>query len=226
MKIISNDSVYNIEYKSEAAFSLADAEVSTTYVTPFSFSIGFCAETEGAYQNLLGIYVRSLDNTDIAFFAGVISIKSEVEAEDERFRTLLGNFGIPDPISYSNLFAKQDFAEEGLDYKLINEKSKELFINYSDIFSYIGTYKALINAVKYLGYYDIVFKEWYTLLDTNDHETDIAVQAYDTNTGEYLKSKLAQYGVSIEDFHRYNKINKLSMIYHLNEEIDTYEYID
>ena len=226
LKIISNDSVYNIEYKSEAAFSLADAEVSTTYVTPFSFSIGFCAETEGAYQNLLGIYVRSLDNTDIAFFAGVISIKSEVEAEDERFRTLLGNFGIPDPISYSNLFAKQDFAEEGLDYKLINEKSKELFINYSDIFSYIGTYKALINAVKYLGYYDIVFKEWYTLLDTNDHETDIAVQAYDTNTGEYLKSKLAQYSVSIEDFHRYNKINKLSMIYHLNEEIDTYEYID
>ena len=226
LKIISNDSVYNIEYKSEAAFSLADAEVSTTYVTPFSFSIGFCAETEGAYQNLLGIYVRSLDNTDIAFFAGVISIKSEVEAEDERFRTLLGNFGIPDPISYSNLFAKQDFAEEGLDYKLINEKSKELFINYSDIFSYVGTYKALINAVKYLGYYDIVFKEWYTLLDTNDHETDIAVQAYDTNTGEYLKSKLAQYGVSIEDFRRYNKINKLSMIYHLNEEIDTYEYID
>ncbi len=226
LKIISNDSVYNIEYKSEAAFSLADAEVSTTYVTPFSFSIGFCAETEGAYQNLLGIYVRSLDNTDIAFFAGVISIKSEVEAEDERFRTLLGNFGIPDPISYSNLFAKQDFAEEGLDYKLINEKSKELFINYSDIFSYVGTYKALINAVKYLGYYDIVFKEWYTLLDINDHETDIAVQAYDTNTGEYLKSKLAQYGVSIEDFQRYNKINKLSMIYHLNEEIDTYEYID
>lgn len=226
LKIISNDSVYNIEYKPEAAFSLADAEVSTTYVTPFSFSIGFCAETEGAYQNLLGIYVRSLDNTDIAFFAGVISVKSEVEAEDERFRTLLGNFGIPDPINYSNLFAKQDFAEEGLDYKLINEKSKELFINYSDIFSYIGTYKALINAVKYLGYYDIVFKEWYTLLDTNDYETDIAVQAYDTNTGEYLKSKLAQYGVSIEDFHRYNKINKLSMIYHLNEEIDTYEYID
>jgi len=37
---------------------------------------------------------------------GAISIKSEVVGEDERFRTLLTNFGVPDPINYSNIFAE------------------------------------------------------------------------------------------------------------------------
>ena len=61
----------------------------------FSFSIAFQATDEGAYQNLLGIYLtskREESDTITAFFMGAISIKSEVEGEDERFRTLLTDF--------------------------------------------------------------------------------------------------------------------------------------
>lgn len=226
LQIISKDSEYDIKYIDQIGFSLADKEM-TNSITPFSFAIGFQTSTEGAYENHLGIYITSQENNNFRFYMGTLSVKSEVEGEDERYRTLLGNFGIPDPIEYSNIFSKQDFAEEGKDYKLINEKSKELFLTYTDIFSYVGTYKALLNAIKFLGYTDIVFKEWYTLLDNNDAETDIAVQVFDSNTGEMLKSKLAQYGVSIEDFKRYNKLNRLTMIYHLNQEDpENFEYIN
>ena len=219
LRIISDDSEYNVIYKDYASFSLAEKDESE-YITPMTFAIGVNADTEGAFQNFLGIYMRSNNDLTKVFFMGAITIKTEVEGEDERFRTLLGNFGIPDPVKYSNIFAEQDYQEEGKDFKLINKKSKELMLTYDQIFSYVGTYKALINAVRFLGYQDIIFKEWYTLLDANDHETDIAVQIFDTSTGSLLKSKLAEYGVSIEDFRKYNKINKISMIYHLNEQDD------
>jgi len=100
---------------------------------PFSFAIAFQAKEEGVYQNLLGIYLTSKDEDsekETTFFMGAISVKSEVEAEDERFRTLLTNFGIPDPNNYSNIFAEQDYQEQGKDYTLINKKSKELMLSY------------------------------------------------------------------------------------------------
>jgi len=55
--------------------------------------------------------LRSKNDNDVehVFFMGVISFKSEVEGEDERFRTLLTDFGVPDPKYYSNIFAEQDY---------------------------------------------------------------------------------------------------------------------
>ena len=220
LKIIDSASEYEIKYKDEVAFSMADKPTPSEYAEPFSFAVGFQAEEEGAYQNLLGIYLRSKNDNDSehVFFMGVISFKSEVEGEDERFRTLLTDFGIPDPKYYSNIFAEQDYQEQGEDFKLINKKSKELMLTYDQIFSYVGTYKALIRAIKFLGYQDIIFKEWYSIKDTNDKLTDIAIQIFDSSTGDFLKQKLADYGVSIEDYTNYNKLNRLSMIYHFNEQ--------
>ena len=228
LKIIDEASEYNILYKDEAAFTMANEQESTDIAEPFAFTIAFQAKEEGAYQNLLGIYLKSNDqnpDNSIVFFMGAISIKTEVEGEDERFRTLLTNFGIPDPKYYSNIFAEQDYQEECEDYQLINKKSKELMLSYDQIFPYVGTYKALIRAIKFLGYQDIIFKEWYSIKDTNDKITDIAVQVFDSSTGDFLKQKLADYGVSIEDYNNYNKLNRISMIYHFNEQSDDVEKI-
>lgn len=227
LKLIDPSSLYDIKYTNERAFYLADKETSTNTVTPLTFAVAVQAEVEGVYQNFLGLYIKSVINPNVVFFMGCIVIKTQVEGEDERFRTLLGNFGVVDPIKYSNLFAEQDYQEQGKDFTIINKKSKELMLTYDQIFSYIGTYKALLRAIKFLGYNDIIFKEWYTLKDSNDVETDIAIQVFDTESGKMLKQKLADFGVSIEDFKAYNKINRLSMIYHLNEIDDSnYEYID
>ena len=225
----ASEQSYNLLYKDELAFSLANGQEQTIYSEPFSFAIAFQADEEGAYQNFLGIYLRSNDqepDKQKVFFMGAISVKTEVEGEDERFRTLLTNFGIPDPINYSNIFAEQDYQEEGKDFNLINKKSKELMLTYDQIFSYVGTYKALFRAIKFLGYQDIVFKEWYNIKDQNDKLTDIAIQIFDSSTGNFLKQKLADYGVSIEDFNNYNKLNKISMIYHFNERSDEVEKLE
>ena len=219
IKIFESDN-YEIKYKEEESYDLCDNTAST--VEPIVINFCFQADEEGAYQNFMGMYIRTKHEPQHIFFFGTIIIKTEVEGEDERFRTLLTNFGIPDPKYYSNIFAEADYEEESTDYTLINNKSKELFLSYDQIFPYVGTYKALKNAIKFLGYNDIIFKEWYRIQDSNDQERDIAVQCIDTD-GNYIKNTLDNYGISLEDFDRYNKLNKLTMIYHINKIADDNE---
>lgn len=68
-----------------------------------NFTVGFQAEREGCYQNVMGIFVR--DNvTNEDFLVGAVEFKTTVDGEDERYRTLAENLGIPDPRIYPNIF--------------------------------------------------------------------------------------------------------------------------
>lgn len=218
MKFISSDSKADIiwEHQYEATY---DANHTND---PLYFSVGFTSPVEGCYQNILAIYVVENDKK---FLVGLFTFLTEVEGEDERYRALLGNMGIPDPENYSNIFKSQEPLEELVDWTLVNKKSKELMINYDNIFPYAGTYKALLNAVKFLGYYDLIFKEWYKIKDQNDRDKYVTLQTYDTLTGKSLKSKLKQYNVDFGEFERYRKLNRLTMVYHMDEfdELNTEE---
>lgn len=194
---------------------------------PISLSFGFIADEEGAYQNLLHIYLQLKANPNILYKFGAINIKTEVIGEDERYRTLFANFGIPDPITYPNLFKEKDPDEELTDYELVNRKSKELFLTYNDIFPYVGTYKALINAVKFLGYDDIFFREWYKIIkNENDHSpyNEVSFQSVDIENKATLESKLKSINVTYEEFLNYKKLNKLSLIYYFNKVDEDNEY--
>ena len=207
---------YDIQYIPEQVHELFKDPASTEPDIPVPVTVAFKSEEEGCYQNYIGMYVQQKDVPENIFFLGIISIKTEVEGEDERYRALIENFGLPDPKDYSTIFASDDYEEEGTDYKVVNEKSKELLLTYDQIFPYAGTYKALLNAVKFLGYTDVIFKEWYHITDTNNQEKDVAIQRMDIENRRYLTDALKQYGVSIEDFDNYTKLNKLTMVYHLN----------
>lgn len=200
---------------------------------PLHFSVGFVSELEGCYQNILGLYIREEyvkevplpDNPEETeekivqedYLWGLITFFTEVEGEDERYRALLGNMGIPDPEKYPNIFKEQDPEEEGVDWTLINKKSKELMLTYDNIFPYAGTYKALLGAIKFLGYYDLIFKEWYKIKDKTGRDKFITLQTYDLQKGESLQSKLKRINVTYGEFEKYKKLNRLTMIYHLNQ---------
>lgn len=78
-----------------------------TPTNALNFTVGFQAEREGCYQNVMGIFVRD-NTTNEDFLAGAIEFKTTVEGEDERYRTLTENLGIPDPKIYPNIFREQD----------------------------------------------------------------------------------------------------------------------
>lgn len=231
MKFISSDSVANIiwedshEVKSNI-ISDAHNPFITDNNTPIYFSVGFQTAVEGCYQNIMAMYIVS-KTTNKKYILGLFTFLTEVVGEDERYRALLGNLGIPDPVKYPNIFKSQDPDEQGVDWTLINDKSKELMINYDNIFPYVGTYKALMGAIKFLGYGDLIFKEWYKIKDQNNKDRYVTLQTYDLQKGESLNTKLKKIGVTYGEFERYKKINRLSMIYHLNEiDDETGEYLD
>lgn len=231
MKFISSDSVANIiwedshEVKSNIISDAHNPFVKDTN-TPIYFSVGFQTAVEGCYQNIMAMYIVS-NKTKKKYILGLFTFLTEVVGEDERYRALLGNLGIPDPVKYPNIFKSQDPDEQGIDWTLINDKSKELMINYDNIFPYVGTYKALMGAIKFLGYGDLIFKEWYKIKDQNNKDRYVTLQTYDLQKGESLNTKLKKIGVTYGEFERYKKINRLSMIYHLNEiDDETGEYLD
>ena len=180
------------------------------------FATGFQASREGCYKNIMGMFMRN-ETTEEDFFIGAIEFRTTVIGEDERYRTLLENFGIPDPKIYPNIFREQDPDEQGIDWKLVNRKSKEMMLSYDSIFPYSGTYRALFRAVKYLGYTDVIFKEWYKIIDKNEESRYVAVQNFDVSTGISLRNVLKAYGIEYGQYQRYNKLNRLSMVYHLQE---------
>lgn len=218
MRFISSDSKADIIWEKQYEVGYDASHIND----PLYFSVGFTSAVEGCYQNILAMYV---EENNKKFLIGLFTFLTEVEGEDERYRALLGNMGIPDPENYSNIFKSQEPLEELIDWTLVNNKSKELMLNYDNIFPYAGTYKALLNAVKFLGYYDLIFKEWYKIKDQNDRDKYITLQTYDTSTGKSLKSKLKQYNVDFGEFERYRKLNRLTMVYHMDEfdELNTEE---
>ena len=92
-----------------------------------------------------------------------------------------------------------------------------MMLSYDSIFPYSGTYRALFRAVKYLGYTDVIFKEWYKIIDKNEESRYVAVQNFDVSTGISLRNVLKAYGIEYGQYQRYNKLNRLSMVYHLQE---------
>ena len=107
------------------------------------------------------------------------------------------------------------------DYQKLNDKSKELYLTYSEIFPYVGTYKALVNAVNYLGYDDIFFKEWYKELDSNSKLQSNLV-SYEIPYRSMSQNNITK--LPIERRILLKKLNWLSMVYKIAEE--TEEFVD
>jgi len=96
-----------------------------------------------------------------------LSIYGETEIEDERFRIGLNNLGIQLNEDIEHIFKESDIDEDGIDYIRLNQKRKEMLLNYTEIYNYIGSYKSLINAINYFGWNDLELFEYYKNIDIN-----------------------------------------------------------
>lgn len=181
-----------------------------------SINICFMSNEEGVHEQT--IYIMLVDRADKSkqYKIGEINVIINVEGEDERFRALFSNFGIPDPKTYPTLFKEADIKEDNINWELVNRKSKELFLSYSDIFPYVGTYKSLINAVKYLGYDDVYFREWYRDIKNN---INISKRININENFNDYKNNLT-YDDIISNRLSLKKLNKLSLFYKLNKETE------
>jgi hypothetical protein len=121
------------------------------------------SEVEGFHIRPLSI-IEVVDGVETREIAR-IKVYGEVEGEDERLRTLLTNIGMNlDDLDYF-IFKDSNINEQSPDHILLNQKRKELLLQASQIKPFIGTYKALLNAVDFFGYDKITLKEYWLNID-------------------------------------------------------------
>ena len=82
--------------------------------------------------------------------------------------------------------------------------------------SSVGTYKALINAIKLLEYDDIFFKEWYKKIDNKNGGYVTYDMSYEAGVNANIINN-----TSMEERIKLKKLNWISMMYKLSEEVTT-----
>jgi hypothetical protein len=89
----------------------------------------------------------------------------QTEIEDIRFKVNLNNLGVQSEDDIYQIFYASDIQDDAIDYTIFNKKRKELLTEYREIYDYIGSYKALVNAINYFGYNNLFLYEYYRNID-------------------------------------------------------------
>jgi len=101
---------------------------------------------------------------------GSFEVYGQTEIEDVRFKVELGNSGQLIAPEDTYIFKSYDINEQGIDWTFLNKKRKELLMVRDVIYSYIGSYKAIINAINYFGYNDLELYEYYRNINSESKD--------------------------------------------------------
>lgn len=126
-------------------------------------NIAASSKMEGTYANTL--IIEEIDTNGTITTLARIELIFESVGEDERFKSMLENFGRSVDANEYIAFRNTDIKEDKINYKELNTKRKEMLVAGSDIWPYLGSYKGLINALKYFGYGDLRLKEYWLNVD-------------------------------------------------------------
>jgi len=96
-----------------------------------------------------------------------IQLYGQTEVEDERFEQHLKLLGANLGLDAYPIFDETDIQDAGIDFTILNRKRKELLEVYPEIYNYIGSYRALINAIHYFGFDDLELYEYYRNIKQN-----------------------------------------------------------
>ena len=170
------------------------------------------------YNRTLYMYYNNQIVASIKFYA-------ETVEEDERLKIWNDNLGYNITPEDEMIFYKSDIKEYKPDYILLNEKRKELMMEGSNIYPYIGSYKAIINAIKFFGYENLNIIEFWRNVNPDDENFGKIYNSskYSLTHKETLTIGSRNIVLPNKD---YKKVNALALVYSINEptgEVDKWE---
>ena len=170
------------------------------------------------YNRTLIMYYNNTIVAKITFY-------EETVEEDERLKIWNSNLGYNITPEDEMIFYKSDIKEYKPDYILLNEKRKELMMEGSNIYPYIGSYKAIINAIKFFGYENLNIIEYWRNINPDDENFGKIYHSskYSLTNKETLTIGSRNIVLPNKD---YKKINSLSLVYSINEptgDVDEWE---
>lgn len=154
-----------------------------------------------------------------------IKFYAETVEEDERLKIWNSNLGYNITPEDTMIFYKSDIKEYRPDYQLLNEKRKELMMEGSNIYPFIGSYKAIINAIKFFGYENLSIIEYWRNVNPDDENFGKIYHSskYSLNHRETLRIGARNIVLPNKD---YKKMNALALVYSINKptgEVDDWE---
>jgi hypothetical protein len=133
-------------------------------VDALTLNLGFFSEEHGEFSETFEIFLVEDDEDDIKI--AEIDLFCDAISEDKRLTDILDNFGVQLDLEDSIVFRETNVLDDKENHEVLNLKKKELILEYSNIIPFIGSYKGLINALKFYGYNDLKIKEWWLNLET------------------------------------------------------------
>lgn len=145
-----------------------------------------------------------------------ITFFAETVEEDERLKIWNANLGYNITPEDEMIFYKSDIKEYMPDYQLLNEKRKELMMEGSNIYPYIGSYKAIINAIKFFGYDNLNIIEYWRNINPDDENFG---KIYHSSKYSLTKKETLTIGAKtvVLPNKDYRKINSLALVYSINK---------
>jgi len=193
----------------------------TTKITDdvLQINVALSSKNENIYKRTASIIDKPSNKlvAEIVFYGEVIG-------EDPRLSTITTNLGYTINNSDYQIFKNSDIKEPLYNHIFLNEKKKEILLEGSNIYPYTGSYRALINAIKYFGYDDIYMKEYWRDVDINSPLFGKYVQ---TLPIEFLKSTARFNDLNIKvPSASLRKTGKFGLFYKLNRVKDEYDEYD
>jgi len=134
----------------------------TSQITSEVLSINFAIHSwkENTYKRTL--YIRDESTGKLV---GEFTVYCETVEEDERLRVMCQNFGYQVLANDSSIFKDTDINEVLPDWQEVNMKRKEMMLEAQNIYTFLGSYKGLVNAIKFFGYNNLTIKEFWKNVD-------------------------------------------------------------
>ena len=173
-------------------------------------NIAFSSGDENTYKRKL-LIVDTCTNTKVAEFI----VWAESIEEDERLRVMTQNMGYNVIASDSTIFRDTNLKEALPDFVEINLKRKEIMLEGSNIYPFIGSYKGLINAIKFFGYSNLKVKEFWKNVNANSPQFGNYIQSNSVD----LFSPTAQFDdlkITLPN-KNFRKTSMFSLIYRINK---------
>ena len=177
--------------------------------------ISFIAEENSAETTYKRTLVMSYENGYKKYEIARITFFAETIEEDERLKIWNENLGYNLKPEDSIIFKQSDIHEYMPDFKILNEKRKELMLEGSNIYPYIGSYKAILNMIKFFGYDNLNIVEYWKNINQYDSEFGkiYRTYVYSLKDRKTLSTKRKPISLNTKNF---QKLSDISLVYNIN----------
>ena len=202
---------YKLDYDANQV-QLTNDFLETSIITSaaLEINVAFSSSTGNTYRRTL-VITDTVTNTVLA----EITFYGESVEEDERLKVITQNLGYNIIDTDSTIFRNTDINEILPNFEEINRKRREIIMEGHNIYPFIGSYKGLVNALKYFGYDNMSIREYWKNIDK-------ASPKY----GKYIQTTPVVLDMKTSDFNdqsitlpnkKFRKTSLFSLVYKLND---------